>query len=1069
MLALHAIWRADQRLALWAEDVRRWQRQPAFPRQPAPLTTHPYALDGDGLRAAIAGIGPGLGWLAGQATTGTTTLLLPTRSGTVLPSPELCGPAWASEISGAAGGDERCASTLVAWTVPGLLLACEEAAQLLGELWPTPSTLGSRLADGDEVDVWLGASLRWLTRAHDLAWRTVHRGRVLPSLVGGSARWVAVPDAGDWQQMLVVAAVAPPVVRAEQRPSHPGGRPAADVLTDVLAAMVDAEVRLELRTLAPLVRPGRSAGPTSPTAAEAWLGALVSTRPTLRADEVELRTLESRIQAWHRSEPAPAGPVRACFRLVEPVGADDDDPVGGPSDTWSLELLLQPTAEPSLLVDAADVWGGGPAMAGVNRSVPWARDLFEEEIARAARLCPLLRFALRDDRPGTLTLDREGAVQFLSESAPDLLAAGFGVFLPTWWGHGTGVGMVLVARTAGVSQPGAVETTSVLDRDVVVSFNWRAAIGGLRLSEDDLHALAAAGQRLVRLRGRWVEVDHSQVMAALAFLAREQSGTLSVADLLRVVIEPPRLPEGVPFGGVDAEGWLGELFSGAAEVRTADVAVPDWFGATLRPYQQRGLDWLQLMSRLGLGAVLADDMGLGKTTQLLALLAVERAAGASGTTLVVCPMSLVGNWQRETARFAPRLRVHVHHGAQRLDADGLAAAVRDADVVVTTYGLVQRDVGALASVTWRRVVLDEAQHVKNSATQQAKAVRALPASHRVALTGTPVENRLADLHAILDQSNPGMFGSPAGFKDRYAAPIERDGNEAALAALRRLTAPFVLRRLKTDPAIARDLPDKQEMTVWCNLTAEQAGLYRAVVADMVAKLRERRRAGRRGVVLSALTRLKQVCDAPSLALGDSTPLAGRSGKVARLEEILEVALAEGDKALCFTQYAAFGAMLAPHLARRLGVEVLFLHGGSTRQERDAMVARFQAGHGGDDGDGGHGSGGPPVMLLSLRAGGVGLNLTAANQVIHVDRWWNPAVEDQATDRAFRIGQRRDVQVRRLICVGTLEERIDAMISGKRALAGSVMAGGEDWLSDLSTDALAELVALSADAVSEQDL
>ncbi len=388
--------------------------------------------------------------------------------------------------------------------------------------------------------------------------------------------------------------------------------------------------------------------------------------------------------------------------------------------------------------------------------------------------------------------------------------------------------------------------------------------------------------------------------------------------------------------------------------------------------------------------------------------------------------------------------------------------------MITTYGLALRDFDALRSVDWHRVVADEAHHLKNSATQQSRAVRGLPARHRLALTGTPVENRLGELHAVLDFANPGLFGSAERFKERYSVPIERNASVRATSELRRLTSPFVLRRTKNDPAIALDLPRKQEMTVLCNLTAEQAGLYQAVVDDLLRRM-ERIRDGshstieRKGTVLAALTRLKQICNHPAHYSGERGPtgpprLDGRSGKLARLEETLEEAVAEGDRTLCFTQYTEFGSLLQPYLAERLDSEVLFLHGGMTKRQRDATVDRFQ------DPDG------PSVFLLSLKAGGRGLNLTAANQVVHIDRWWNPAVEEQATDRAYRLGQQRDVQVRRFVCVGTVEERVDAMIEAKRALADAVVGVGvgsaEGWLGELPLDALREVLALSVDAVSE---
>jgi superfamily II DNA or RNA helicase len=451
---------------------------------------------------------------------------------------------------------------------------------------------------------------------------------------------------------------------------------------------------------------------------------------------------------------------------------------------------------------------------------------------------------------------------------------------------------------------------------------------------------------------------------------------------------------------------------------------------------------------------IAGGMLCHNTAQTLSLLLAEReGADAAHPTLLVCPMSLVSNWQKEAERFAPSLKVYVHHGGGRLREDELNARVEDSDLVLTTYGTALRDLAALRDLTWSRVVCDEAQAIKNSGTRQAQAVRAIPARTRLALTGTPVENHLAELWSIMDFCNPGLLGPAKTFRRRYQEPIEVRQDEDAAAALKRATGPFVLRRLKTDKTIISDLPEKLEMKVWCPLTPEQATLYQAVVDDMLAKIENSEGIERRGNVLAAMTRLKQVCNHPAHLLRDGSKLAGRSGKLARLQELAEEIVAEGDKALVFTQYAEFGSLLQPYLADHLDRPVLWLHGGLAKQRRDELVARFQS----DDE--------PMIFLLSLKAAGTGLNLTAANHVIHVDRWWNPAVEDQATDRAFRIGQSRNVQVRKFICTGTLEERIDEMIERKKALAQRVVGTGEDWLTELSTSDLRDLFTLDPKAVS----
>jgi non-specific serine/threonine protein kinase len=633
------------------------------------------------------------------------------------------------------------------------------------------------------------------------------------------------------------------------------------------------------------------------------------------------------------------------------------------------------------------------------------------------------------------------------------------VLLPGWWSRpGRRFGVRLRGSTPPA--PGAVAKDSGFGLETMADFRWQLAVGDDALTEEELAALASSRQGLVRLRGQWVSLDPGKLAAGLSLLAGGGYDRLSLAEVLHQAGSAEGGPGGLEVLGVDVDGWLGDLLSGSAEHRLAPADAGPGFTGTLRPYQQRGLAWLAFLGRAGLGGVLADDMGLGKTVQLLALLSGD--APQAGPTLLVCPMSLVGNWQREAGRFTPAVRVHVHHGTERARGAAFARAVAASDLVVTTYALAARDATALAAVDWHRIVLDEAQAIKNAATKAAQAIRALPAAQRIAVTGTPVENRLADLWSIMEFANPGLLGSAASFRQRFATPVERYGDEAAADRLRRLTQPFVLRRMKTDRSIISDLPEKLEMEVVCNLTREQAGLYQAVVEDMMARIEEAEAGGdggiaRRGLVLATMTKLKQVCNHPAQLLRDGSPFtAARSGKLQRLEGILEEVLVAGEKALLFTQYAEFGALLRAHLSARFGQEVAFLHGGVGKAARDDLVTRFQSGA----------SDTPSVFVLSLKAGGTGLTLTAANHVVHVDRWWNPAVEDQATDRAFRIGQRRAVQVRAFVCAGTLEERIATMIREKRGLAARIVGTGEQWLTELSTAQLRELIALDRAQVIE---
>nr|BFE58715.1 hypothetical protein GCM10020063_032410 [Dactylosporangium thailandense] len=782
------------------------------------------------------------------------------------------------------------------------------------------------------------------------------------------------------------------------------------------------------------------------------------------ADGPEVARLRELLERW--SDSGRPAPVRTCFRLSYVEAGDDDDglapdPAGddgaagrpGPpgrfdddGGSWLVEFLLQPAAEPGLLVPARDVWHDGASP--LFKWVDYPQDVLLEDLGRASRLWPDLDEALWGPRPVSLRLDTIGAHRFLT-FASLLHDAGFGVLLPAQWQRRQELGLTLSVRTRQPAAPVLRDTTT--NRAAIVRFRWGLAIGDEFLSEADLAELARAKVPLVRLRGRWVHLDRERLRAGLAFLRRGGRGEMTAGEAMRLtrLVPDPDLP--LPVTGVDGEGWLADLLTGRAPERLELLDPPPGLTAQLRPYQRRGVSWLAFLDAVGVGALLADDMGLGKTVQVLALEAHLRARGPRPPTLIVCPLSVLGNWRREIERFTPHLTVRVHHGAARRAGSGPDGA----DLVLTTYQVATRDADTLAAVAWDRVVLDEAQHVKNAAGVTARAVRRFPARHRVALTGTPVENRLTELWSIADFLNPGLLGEASLFRARYSVPVERWGDEDAARRLRRVTRPFLLRRVKTDRAVIADLPEKFERRQWCNLTLEQATLYKAVVDELFVKLREGRAGSqRKGLVLSAMTKLKQVCNHPAHLMGDGTPLPGRSGKLTRLEEILAAATQAGDRALVFTQFAKFGQLLAPHLAQRLGTGVEFLHGGTPQGSRDRMVERFQSGPG------------PGVLLVSLKAGGTGLNLTAANHVVHVDRWWNPAAEEQATDRAFRIGQRRDVQVHTFVCIGTIEERVEEIMASKRDLAGVAVGSGEGWLTGLSTNDLLDLMSLAPEAVAD---
>ncbi len=1006
MLVVHGFWSASRGLCLWAEDSELAVKSSSQAVRSA--RPHPFAAPS----AVLAGVHAGKPDEA--------VLLLPSLRSAPLDSPQL--------IRVTPRPPAKSRASLLPWRVPVVVLEPAAALAVLA----TPAT-----------EVRYGASFDFLSEVATLARDLVTRGRVVPALVRDVARWRPFLQGHDVMAAQSYVAAMPPVCRAE-----PGDDDPHDLFSAVLAALTDAAAREALAAgEAPSLVPPRP-GQGQLSAAEAWLAALTSPDGRVDAEADELDALAEALRPWDEEGTGLTGPARVTFRLTEDEDTEPDPAPG--SGQWRLDFLLQSMADPSLLVPAAQVWSGDTSL---SRWLSRPQELLLGELGRACRVYPELAGGLHQAQPCELGLGADGAYHFLASAAPALDDAGFGVLLPSWWNRRRRLSL---AASASTPVDGVVASAGRFGRDQLMDFRWQLAVGDDTLTDEEIAALAAAKAPLVRLRGQWVAVDPGQLKRGLEFLAGQRSGQVTAAEVMRLAVtHPDDLDAPLPLAQVTADGWLGDFLNGAVPQSLQQVELPSGFQASLRPYQERGLSWLAFLSSLGLGACLADDMGLGKTVQLLALEAAHRCEQPEGDpTLLLCPMSLVGNWEREAARFTPDLRVYAHHGPQRLHGEDLAAHLADADLVVTTYATATRDADELSGYGWRRVVLDEAQAIKNSLSQTAKATKRLGGGHRVALTGTPVENRLAELWSIMDFLNPGMLGSGEQFRTRYAIPVERHGQSEPAERLRAVTRPYVLRRLKTDPAVISDLPDKIEVKQYCQLTTEQASLYQSVVDDMMQKIEDAEGIERRGNVLAAMAKLKQVCNHPALLLHDRSAVGARSGKVTRLEELLEEILAEGDKVLCFTQFTEFAEMLLPHLAARFGTDIAYLHGGTSKKRRDELVTRFQSGDG------------PPVFLLSLRAGGTGLNLTAASHVIHLDRWWNPAVENQATDRAFRIGQTRNVQVRKFVCTGTLEEKIDEMIEQKKALANLVVTDGEGWLTELSTGELRRLFELSQDAVGE---
>jgi superfamily II DNA or RNA helicase len=641
----------------------------------------------------------------------------------------------------------------------------------------------------------------------------------------------------------------------------------------------------------------------------------------------------------------------------------------------------------------------------------------------------------------------------LLASAADLEAAGLVLRMPATW-HANRPARPTVSATVGTKPPSKLGLDGLLDFSLAVTLN------GETLTDQEVRALLRGTDGLVLLRGQWVEIDRARLQTTLAkFEAAEalsRSQGLSFSEALRMLADPASVPGGGEAATPDwcqvtAGPWLAETLA-ALRAPAAGAADPGpALRATLRPYQKAGVQWLHLVSGLGLGACLADDMGLGKTIQVIALLLVQQARAegkALAPSLLVAPASLLANWAAEIARFAPTLRAHVLHPSVMSAAEMQGFSAADAagfDLIITTYGTLLR-AQTLADITWRLLILDEAQAVKNPNAKQTLAVRALRAGSRIALTGTPVENSLGDLWSIFDVINPGLLGSAKQFSTFVKGLAERTENP--YGALRELVRPYILRRMKTDRSVIADLPDKTEMRAHCLLTRRQAALYAQAVEELENSLDAASGIARKGLVLAFQMRLKQICNHPSHWLNDGTWDEAGSGKFARLREIAETVSARQEKLLVFTQFREVTGPLSAFLGGIFGRDGLVLHGGTKVSDRRAMVERFQA-----DED-------VPFFVLSLKAGGTGLTLTAASHVVHFDRWWNPAVENQATDRAFRIGQKKNVLVHKFVCRGTLEARIDDMIESKQGVSEALLSGGgEIPLTELSNDALLRLVKL----------
>jgi SNF2 family DNA or RNA helicase len=739
-----------------------------------------------------------------------------------------------------------------------------------------------------------------------------------------------------------------------------------------------------------------------------------------------------------------------CFRLEEALPSDIDN--------WQLHFLVAAKHDPSLKLSLEEYWGLHP-WDRAEAARPFGRD-FEKNLllalGYAARIYPTIWNGMATDQPAKCILTMDEAFSFLKESAWVLDDAGYAVIVPAWWTP-DGRRRTKVRLKTSVRWPKGATTVSNghLSLNTIISYEYQLSVGGQVVSEEEWEQLVNAKTPLVQFRGQWMELDRDKMQQLLQFWQthQDEKSEITLLDMLKIGSEAEDDLEW------DHDQSLRDMLTRLHDKNAfAPINDPEALQGTLRDYQKRGVAWLRYLENLGLNPCLADDMGLGKTLEVIACLLKEREeANEVGPTLIIAPTSVLGNWRKEIERFAPELCTLVHQGSTRIkDKQAFVDVYQTYDVVLTSFALARLDEKLLQGPNWHRVVVDEAQNIKNPHAAQTRAIVKLAAPHRVALTGTPVENRLRDLWSIFNFLNPGYLGKEAQFRKEFEMPIYKSNDLVKSTTLKKLVEPFILRRVKTDKRIIDDLPDKVEQKMYCTLTPEQASLYEAVVKDVEEQLQEAEGIQRKGLILSTILKLKQICNHPMQFLQDGSAFTSeRSHKLERLGEMIEEVIASGESALIFTQFTEIGTALEKYLEHTKHYNTYYLHGGTSVKRRERMIAEFQ-----------DPETEPSLFILSLRAGGVGLNLTKANHVFHFDRWWNPAVEDQATDRAFRIGQRKNVFVHKFLAMGTMEERIDAMIEDKKRLSSLIVGSDESWLTELDNDTFKELIALRRSAVME---
>ena len=946
-----------------------------------------------------------------------------------------------------------------AWQVSGFELTATETIKFLSTL-PLNSLQNQQNFLGAELSFW-SHIYRWIL---DL----IARSKFLPGITLNSNQkargiWQPLLDSQvDLTRLAKFSQLMPPACLAYQNQSL---QP-QELLLQFLSTILDTQVRTWLDD---------NFSSTKAVTIQPWLQSLSQSDSRLETEKKNSERLENALYNWtlpvqeylvdRQNDNLGQNQYRACFFLQPPLASGNTKEQGD----WQLKYYLQALDDAEFTIDAVTIWQHpSEQLIDRGRIINQPQETLLKGLGLATRIYHPIETSLQAAQPSECQLNPIQVYEFIRSIAWQLQDNGLGVKFPPGLSVGEGEQRLGIKITADVLK----QKKERLNLQSLLQYKLEIAVGDSTISKQEFERLLDQKSPLVEVDGQWLVLQPADVKAAQSVLDKSnEQMNLSVEDALRLSTGNTSVLAKLPVVSFQATGILQELINNLTDNKSVKpIDNIEGFIGELRPYQARGVGWLAFLEKWGLGSCLADDMGLGKTIELIAfLLNLKQQDSLTKPTLLICPTSVINNWEREVHKFAPTLKTLIHHGDKRSKGKIFAKEVKNKQLVITSYSLVDRDLKTLETVGWEGVVLDEAQNIKNPTAKQSQAVRKLTAGFRIALTGTPVENRLSELWSILDFLNPGFLGTRAFFQKRFAIPIEKYGDRDSLQTLRSLVQPFILRRLKTDKNIIQDLPEKQEMNVFCGLSAEQAELYQQLTDKSLQEIEDSDGIKRRGLILTLLLRLKQLCNHPELIeaknkkkKGKEKPenkinFAYRSGKLLRLEEMLDEVIAEGDRALIFTQFSEWGKLLQPYLQQKLNSDVIFLYGATRRQQRQEMIDRFQ-----------NDPNGPQIFILSLKAGGTGLNLTRANHVFHVDRWWNPAVENQATDRAFRIGQKRNVQVHKFVCTGTLEEKINAIMESKKELAEQTVDAGEQWLTELDTNQLRNLLLLDRDAIIDEE-